>query len=540
MSGSSFLDLDKEISAYDVSCLNKLLVSDCLGLDDKRNVFVIGNFLKGDIVVDGVKVSGLEYVMNFCLCDSINKNNIFSPLLYKIREEIGQVLNDKEKNKDDIEFCKIKFFTLFFVGVKAKDFDGLELGSILIKILNSNISFKNYDFIRYLFSNDIMKNNIEKLKVVLMVIFENIEINTNDYEGIVKILSNNNVLALDNMGYRKLVSALFSCGDGYRYLFEMVMNHPDLTSNKRRYAIDYYCWLIGRGTYNYSLSLIKMLMMEEDINIFNVICSERFILLDDDCYLKLLNDLSTCKNIFSCVKVLGNLELDDEKRELALSFIEKGKFGLNKNNFRKDYKNDVAMAATSVVLRNCSLENYIKILSLINGWCEEFEEMYLGGKIDRRLLYGSVSKGVVRLLNCSWFGDNMSRLYMIIDTLLGTKTSEFLMNELVNFCCSKESCCYTDEEYVRVLQIINDLYDKGLYDVASLLFTNKNVLFMNDRSVLFEVIQTGNRKAIEDLTCELNRTGYYNLNCCCLFDGVNDEDLSIITGNGFSRVKRFN
>ena len=491
----------------DLGYINKMLKSNSLDINGKKCAFFIANSL--------IEANDLKVFINYCLSDKVNLS-----LLSKIEEHI---------NNGDLFLLKIK--TILSVGLFGVD------NAVLFRILDSNLNSINYVLITRLFESSILKSNVIKRDLLFNSIMNNdISLSDEYVSKIFSILESKFILELDDNYYNKLVDMLLNGDNKVVTIFLNLIDYTNLSIDKRRVLIDYYQIIIGKHIDKYSNEEIKKLLDNEDANIFNVGYSYNLIIMSDKEYKEVLGRLVSTDKIFSCVKVMGNPELDMDRRDIAINLINGG----SKNKgIKNDYKGYVADAANSIVLSNYSLSEYTRILTLINNWCLELESMRNEGIVDNRVLCASFSRGVIRLLNAPilYNNNNLDRLYMTIEALLTVNTSEYLVNKLVDFACSKYSIYYSDIEYMRILGLIKLFDDKGLSSLVISLFTNSNIPYMEDKSSLFEVVQSQDKILISTLTKKLDEEGKYRAMMDNITEGIDEETINLVIGPNMLKVR---
>ena len=525
----------------DLKCLNRILVNEELDFIDTENAFLIASFLKSNVSLNGNEISLLKYFTDFCLDERVNNKEVFSILLSAISEKVSDVIDKIETNVKNIELLEIIIFTIILVGLDNLELNEGEYLNILLRILNSNLDSQSYSFIRVLFGNNVMKNNVNKRKIIFEEILKKNGriLALNDKKHIMMdIFCDENMLIMDDIAYKKVVDSIIEGDIIKTYLLEVVMKLSGLTFVKRCLLIEYYCNMIEKNKHIYSLDLVKRMLSQREINIFNIIYCDNLINMEDEAFGCVLKNVVDSNNPLSYLKVFTSSVVNEEQRMLALNLVNQGCTRSIRNNSAEDYNDAVAMAAISPVLVERPIDEYFNMLLRINCWCKQFDTLCFNGRIDKRVVFKSISCGVVRLLNSpNLYGHNISRLYKTIDVLLSVDSSEKLIKDLVDFGCSDVSFYYTDSEYMRALELIKGSYDKKMYSVVKNLFINVNVPFMEDKSILFDAVKSS-EKSIVELTESLNKKGNYNKNMAAILDGVDDDMTRLVVGPNVSRIKR--
>jgi len=522
--------LKKNISMDDLESLNLLLSNDILNLYDKKNAFFIANFIIDNKNIDE-EVELLRKFVVFCLSEKINKKNIFSPLLFSISEKINLILKDRVVNKEKVNLLVNQLFTMVSVGISNFDLSEKDFSDVMIKILNSKTTINNYRFIRSLYEDGVIGNNIDKRNMVFRRILSNeVELLESYNSLILKVLANKDILNFDNDNYMKLLDILFNSDKKQLDLLCYIMELECLTLSKKNILMYYYKYMMDKYLDRYSYRDVESLLEQDDVNINNIVFCNQLISMDDSEYLATLMEIVNCSDASLYVKILVNSNLDKEQRNFALSLINQKKVGID--DVRKDNKIEIVNAVNSAVLVTYPIYDYIKILSQLNYLVEGLVDMEKSKKIDNRILYGAIIRGMVRLLNCpKLYSKNINRFYKTIKMLFSVETSEYLINELVEFACNDMSYYYSDSEYLEALKLVRDSYEQGLYIVIRKLFENANVPYMDDKTLIFEFARSNDKFKIEELTRKLNEEGYYKNNINGIFSGVNDSMIKIIGAN---------
>lgn len=511
---------ESSIRKNDLSNLNRLLINKDINISDKETAFNIAVFLidKDEYYLDSF--------INFCLDNrQIINNELFSMLLTKIKNLFD---NDEELLSD-------KIYTISVVGLNDNKLSNEEYFSLLTRILFSNIEENKLYFLRGLFKNKILKENIIKRNIICELILSN-KINVQDCSNIFDVMTNEDVLKLDDDNYSKLFISVINGNDKLNYLFIELFNNKELTLSKKINAVSYLD-KVKEYLDKYSYDRLKLVLKSNEINLFNIVYCDRLLNLNDRDYEITINNLSNSNKPLSYVKVLGCSNISKEQREYALTLINQGEVNVDKylkNNFKTDYKDDVAEAAISPVLLNAPIDLYKNILSMINEWCNYLGEIYSTSKIDSRIDFGTISTCTVGLLKIpELYDNNYDRLIYTINKLISVKSNKKLVNDIFLFASNPISKCYIDIEYELIIKLIILYYEKGMSSIIKDLFINANVLYMdfNDRSILFNIAKSMDKDKILELRDELEKKGNYSFNTSYIFNGVDENTYKLIMPN---------
>jgi hypothetical protein len=349
----------------DLKCLNRILVNEELDFIDTENAFLIASFLKSNVSLNGNEISLLKYFTDFCLDERVNNKEVFSILLSAIREKVSDVIDKIETNVKNIELLEIIIFTIILVGLDNLELNEGEYLNILLRILNSNLDSQSYSFIRVLFGNNVMKNNVNKRKIIFEEILKKNGriLALNDKKHIMMdIFCDENMLIMDDIAYRKVVDIIIEGDIIKTYLLEVVMKLSGLTFVKRCLLIEYYCNMIEKNKHIYSLDLVKRMLSQREINIFNIIYCDNLINMDDEGFGCVLKNVVDSNNPLSYLKVFTSSVVNEEQRMLALNLVNQGCTRSIRNNSAEDYNDAVAMAAISPVLVERPIDEYFNML----------------------------------------------------------------------------------------------------------------------------------------------------------------------------------
>lgn len=593
-----FSNLDKifehNLKLEERTKLNEILVSNRFNIVEKRYILFITNFLKENTYIDekletNFLINFLDFILNneiyskfelflvdllYIICVSINEANCRVRLkesdIEKLIIKCNSVLTNEMLEVNDIGRLKLKINTITGISnvvSKIKKLDNRKYYKLLNKILVSDINVNNYFFIVELFNID--KLNKEKKEIILNYLLNNkININNN---YILDILSNDAVLKINVDKYKKLVKTLFTLDEKEINIYYSILNSEYLSLNRKIILLDYLkIMLLDKVKNTYSLDKV----IREELNMFNVVYSNYFKSLNDDEFKYYLDEIISSNKPMSYIKVLTDTSLDDEKKNYALSLINEGEI-IKNDNKSNDYKENVSLAAISPLLKALDINEYKRILSIINKCSNSFysleKERYKDKNklIDDRIILNDIAKGICMMLyKKELYINNMDRLYYTIDILLGINKSYY--NEVISFATNTKSLYYTDIEYKRILKLIEKAYNNDrLYDyyisscslytdgdyikknkaISSLdsregsklivdLFTNDYVRVMEDKSMLFEVAENGDKGSIIKLINELNKQSNYDRNINSILSGVDENTYKIILPN-IRRIRKY-
>ena len=203
-----------------------------------------------------------------------------------------------------------------------------------------------------------------------------------------------------------------------------------------------------------------------------------------------------------------------------------------------DYKSLVALAAISPILATFPTDEYKKMLSLVDSYCQKAEDVYHAeDNFYKWSLISNYGRGITNLLNnYTLFSQNIPRLLMAIGEITFADNRNQI-EDITSFCDNENSAYYTDDEYRRVLELIKNEKDGKAYLLVSL-FTNKNVPFMEDKTSLFAIAISGDETAIKTKIEELNSQGQYNMNMYRIFNDVDEDTIRQICGEPTDAVKK--
>ena len=538
-------NLKTSINKDDLIKLNALLTSNNLELCDKKHAFIIANFLKDNTNLYDEKTSWTSYFISLCLNKKFNTKNEFFPLLFSLSNQINEVTSNKDTDNTAIALAANKIITIIFIITQELNANNNDKYiNQLTKILYSNVDNKNYDFIRNLYSNNYFTKYLEKRSVILEKLLasnnKTLKLEPNKYKEILDILASKDILQLDNISYSQIVESLIFGNKKQIFLYSNILKNNKLSKTKKYLVLKYYNHMIDRYLDKCSIDKIKTLLENKEENVDNIVYLDNVITMNDDDYLNYLNMIIASNNTNSYVKIIAASNITEEQKTIAIDLINQDKFNRNANDIKADYKDLVAKAAISPVLTSYPIEDYIRLLTQINYWCDTLQELYCSLKIDNRILFASIASGVVTMLERpNLYKDNIQRLYMTIDILLSIDFSEKLIKQLTLFAANEMTIYYTDEDYKKVLELIIELDKNNLSSPGVNLFTNTNIPYMRDKSLLFEIAKKANKKEIEETTKRLNEEGNYHTNITAIFNNVDPRVKEFIIGPTISKIKRW-
>lgn len=593
-----FSNLDKifehNLKLEEKTKINEILLSNRFNNIEKRYILFIANFLKENTYIDekletNFLINFLDFILDekifneldlfivdllYNICVSINEVNYKVKLresnIEKLIIKCNSVLTNEMLEVNDIGRLKLKINTITKVSSRIikvnSKLDNRKYYKLLSEILAANINVNNYYFIVELFNIDNL--NEERRKIILNYLLNN-KINThNNY--ILDILNNDAVLKINVDKYKGLVKTLFTLDEKEINIYYSILSSKYLSLNRKIILLDYLKIMLDKVKNNYSLDKV----IREELNIFNVVFSNYFKSLNDDEFKYYLDEIISSNKPMSYIKVLTDTSLDDEKKNYALSLINEGEV-IKNDNKAIDYKENVSLAAISPLLKTLDINEYKRILSIINKCSNSFysleKERYKDKNklIDDRIILNDIAKGICMMLyKKELYINNMDRLYYTIDILLGINKSYY--NEVISFATNTKSLYYTDIEYKRILKLIKRAYNNDrLYDyyisscslytdgdyikrnktISSLnskegsklivdLFTNDYLMVMEDKSMLFEAAENGDKGSIIKLINELNKQSNYDKNINSILSGVDENTYEIILPN-IRRIRKY-
>lgn len=585
----------KDLNYKERDNLNKIILSKKINNVDKKYILFIANFIYETFnSLEKNKSNILNDFLEFILDEQINSKielNI-TTLLYLICYRINRtnlkkhIDDDKYNPIDTTDLLITKLKTIISISTIILYYNKKSFNKILIKILNSNTSLNNYTFIIELFKNKTFKTMPIKKEIILSYLFNhNINHSTEKNHTEIKkniwnILTNETILTLSDDNYNRVVNIVFELTNPQLIIFHTIINHSDLTEEKKIILLDYLEFMFSKTKEQYYLQRAINILEIPEPNIFNIVCSKMFTAMDNETFKIQLNKITASNKPNSYTKVLANEYLDDDKKQFALNLINQGTPtpAINKTKL-KDYKDAVAMAAISPLLINMPLEEYINMLLKINNYCETTEELFRemkinpNKKIDNRIEAIHIAESITKLLyQKEIYSNNLPRLYTTINILTTKKLDRYLIDEITNFACNPNSLYYTDAEYIKIIDLINHAYSNerlfsimqnsslSLYtndeyikvykqeknftkqEKASIirkLFTNNNIPFTDDKSYLFDIADNKDLETIINLTNKLNKDGNYKTNISQIFNNADTETIDLLVGPKISKTKKF-
>ena len=561
---STIESFKKYISEDDLTALNQILTSKKLSISDMKTFFSIVTSIKKSSSVGWYWDSIVKEFSDFCSNEQIINKSGFSQLLSDINREFQSVINfekennrsdfqsdsnsKKKSNRSDLDLLARKVVTIISVGTENADLKDDEYFDLLNRILVSNAYWENYDFIRVLFKNEILKKNTNKRDIALDVIlnkkatFYTVGNGCSFMSDVMGIITNDDVLSMDDETFRKSVELAIE--NIQSYVLNIAMQKENLTPSKKKIVIDYYYDILEKYLQKYSMVTREKANEHAKSSLFSVVYCDRLALMEDEEFIKALEGIKKCNKPISYSKVVSSSDISEEQRNIAFEMIRQGE--VRKHQYADDYpthdyKASVAKAAISPVLATFPIDEYKKMLSLVDSYCQKAEDVYhREDNIYKWSLFSSYGQGVTTLLNNSTlFSHNIPRLLMAIDEITSAE-SEYLMTKIIDFCSNDNSAYYTDNEYQKVLELIKKAYaeeDEKQYVLVSL-FTNQNVPFMEDKTPLFTIAISGDKEAIKEQTKELNSQGQYNMNLYRIFNGIDEDTIRQISSEPRMVVKK--
>lgn len=572
--------------------LNEILLSNKFNNIEKRYILLIANFFKENTYIDekleiNYLINFLDFILNeeifnklelflvdllYTICIKINKANYNVKINESKNETIIIKHNSVFKNEtleiDEIGRLKLKINTIINISNNIINLDNRLFYKLLNRILLSDVNANNYRMITELFNIDKLNNYTIKKEIILTYLLTN-EINNINNKYIV-LLTNDATLNTSDDKYKELVCYVFTLTEKEIDIYLSILSREELSLERKKILIDYLRIMLDKVDNIYSLDKV----VKENLNVFNVVYLDYFKSLNDDEFKSHLDKITSSNKPMSYVKVLTDTNLDDEKKNYALNLINTSDIIRNDNN-ATDYMEYVALSAVSPLLKNLDINEYKKILFIVNKCCNNFnnllDERYKDKTklIDDRIILNDIAKGIcIMLYKKELYINNIDRLYYTVNILLDIKHSYY--NEVISFATNDNSLYYTDKEYKDILKLIERSYNGNrLYDyhmlscslytdgdyikrnklVSSLdgrdgakiivdLFDNANIMFMEDKSILFEIAENKDKRSIINFIKELNRQGNYNGNVEFILNGVEESTSSVIIPS-IKRIKKY-
>jgi len=521
---------DFSISDENQTYLNQILKCDELSIEDKKIAFII-SLLIGNFYKRNLPIVETEEIVSFCLNKQINIMPNFSELLKKINNEIEQTseydLNEllNPTNINDNLFIKISSVisignSLLKLNSNNINFNYQEYFDVLNDVLFLSLTSNNHKLLQAVFKHKNLIKNNEQFKILYDLSLEAdlrsaIRYETEYLDTLIKkcpnFFTDSAINDLDNETYRKVMELIFVEKKEVAVL-EIIKN-DDYSTNRKKIIINYYYEM-----YTKKIPHEKHLLNFK-FNINNVICCERLLSKSDEEYEKILKEIIKSDKPFSYIDIITNDELDEEQRKIALEIIESGEtyenpFTFDFEGISHDYKKLVVESATSPILRNMPIEQYKIILDLVDSYCEKIQ--FYKYDYKQRKLYETYANGIVKILNCTeLFGNDYLRLFTTISELDTGDASK--TQDLIDFCCNKNSIYFTEEEYKRVIQFI-----KGSEYLIAKFFTSESVRSMESKELILKMASKG-YETISKKESELTKEYLLRKKIETIFDGVSDE-----------------
>lgn len=550
-----------------ISNIKKILKKNTISINDKKYILYIVDFLCDNDIIN-------KFLL-LCLDNKLLNKAGITVLLNSICMKIQDTLK-KENSKEEIDKLKEKIKTIILVSNGLLNYKDNRFIKILIKILNSNLIDKiNYEFIIDLSLRDTSCYDFEKIKLLIDYILNNKIRNYKEDSSynVFDILLNDSVLKLDNDTFLDVIKITLTKEKIHNDIIGSLITLDTLSIEKKKTIISYLSIMFNKGlikSYCYSKNIDS-----SDVNIYSILFNEFLISLNDEDYKNTLRTIIKSNKPNSYVKVLANNDISNIKNLFALDLINQDEEGVNDLERGEDYKCCVAMSAISPVLINASLNDYIKILDIVNECCLRFEELekeikYNKVKIDKRIKNAYVAKSIVRLLQCpNIYSNNLDRLYKIIDYIIKLDDKRYLVENIIDFCVSPISVYYTDEEIFKIFSLMEALYTKdSIYNKNRLIrysfdpmneflanrefieqinklsslsgpdgvrilrnfFANLYVPFMEDRNILFKLVEE-DLYTLEKITHSYNEKGNYLMNKNRILNDIDEGTLELVFGS---------
>ena len=479
---------NKNLNRKEIDNLHNIMQSKNLNNIDKRYILYIANFIYETSILLKKNTSNLlndflEFMLDKQIYSKIELN--VTTLLYLIcyrinRSKIKRYSDDKKNPPDTNELLIKKLETIITISNNILYYNKNEFNKLLIRILNSNTNLDNYNLITDLFQKEEFKTSPQKKEIILSYLFANrINYSTEKKSDEIKqniwnILTNETIITLAGDYYKRIVNLVFNSTNPQLHIFLIIINHPDLTKDKKIILLSYLEYMFKKSKDQYYLERAINILKTTEPNLFNIVCSKKFTKMDNETFKSQLNKIMQSKKPNSYIKVLANENLDDTKKHFALNLINQGNSALPINKIKlEDYKDSVAEAAISPILINMPLDEYQNMLLLINNYCETTEELFHeieinpSKKIDDRINGIHTAESITKLLyQEKIFSNNLPRLYTTINILLTKKLDRYLIDEIINFACNQNSVYYTDYEYNKIINLIIYAYNnERLYSI---------------------------------------------------------------------------
>ena len=427
-------------------------------------------------------------VINFFLDRDICGKNYYGELL----DDLKILLNNSS------ELAKIRTIKTIIMIIKSKKFNGDY--SIIKKIMFQDIHHSIYEFLKSLLESDSFTE--EKLGIILDEILK-VKIDcqrNNDNNGyVIFILSSEIAGSLDNVSYRNLVKACF-VNDWWYLFYNLLLSN--ISSSKKEIAFSYYLNIIFQMGINMNSKNRDGLK-----NIFMVVFSLAHN--DDESYRNMLNEILNAQNSsFYAQLISSNISL--EYRSIALNYQY---ISAEKNN--EEGNKYIVDAATSLLPKLFSLNDYNNLVGVIK---KLIDKLLICEDEEQKKIIRCKIEALLKIFNCDFYKSNLIRLEYLIRLILSLNDI-FAINEIGYFGSHSCSQCYSDEEFKRVIMLLQNTSiiqeSKRLlaskYFLFNRLFTNSNISDM-DKEILFEIADNSDSETILIYIQKLNNLGMQNHN----------------------------
>lgn len=509
--------------------LNKILKCKTMNEETKEKCFKIllylinnrGSIINWDLILDRFTL--------FCTDKKINQRKCFKSVIDSIYKEINI-----QVEKRDILLLKVSSV------IKSFNFNSndLELENYVSRLMESNLSYQNYELINIVSDKPIKNTNKRNILFNTLLVEEVsafAEYGRN-YERVLNVLNNKKTLKLDNEYYEKFVKLVISYV--HSLTFESILDNKRMSIKKLEISIDYLLRLMEKYREDYNQ---YRLVCEEVVNdmkkqpVFIALRSPDTLKLSNNEFKQTLDEIINSKypNAYALFMALGGRGLSKEKYDIACDYINDGKEETEDKLDSDKRKFNVVDAATGPVMKNVSVDTYKLILYLIGSDIKEQQEVFCDFNDN---LVSLVHHGEL-------FANNEGRLLFVINKIINNPEKA---KYILLFANNRNTRFYSDSEYVKAMNIIintpeytEDEYTKFVsVDVSNInnrviaiieLFTNDNLEFTYDKKFLFDFANS-NTQRIKSFTKDLNKLGYQNSSVKRVFDGISDDTYRRVIG----------
>lgn len=556
--------LNKTRNKEDLKILNQILTNNELNEQDKKNMFEIAYYIMGKRTGYYIHEKDIIKLFND-FCQNNKNRQCFSEILTYMKYEIERLeyllkKDDKPKRDSDDKVQKPtiyeldkeltgRLYTTLEVALSISDFDHDNFYEIIKMLLNSKMEFGQNKIIPELVKDEILRNQKEKLKIAIDVAL-NADIQAHIGNGwdiipyILNVITDKDILNFDNNTYRKVVE--LSMHYLQAYVLDNALKHEELTPNKKLALIEYFDYMMKKYLEEYWCVPKDTVQGHAESIIFKVAYSKRLLSMHDATYEETLQKIKNCNKPFSYAEIEANDKLTDEQKEFVSNLIENGvvhefKPTPKQNKPSGDYKQDLARAAISPNALNLPIELYKKVLTLMDLLCQKTEDLeqeqekkeYYNRNYNEYWKFRNKQKSILKLLNNEMMFNNIERLITTIEKI----NSNNITGKVIEFCEHEASIYYTDSEYQKAIDLIKRADERHCSYEVLRLFTNKNIPFMEDKSILFRTASSS-EEYIDSLTERLNDEGTYNMNMYFIFNGVDKETIENVTDNPLINIKK--